>query len=406
MANYSRYSPDFRIEIDGKNLPSALRGCLSSVSYQDGMEGADRVEVTFANPDLRWLGEPLLWVDKKFRLFIGYQPGSPDEVFYGEITSVEPTFPVSGMPTIKVVAHDFLQRLTHGRKDRGFQIKIPTIGNFPLPDAVAASIVSAENLLIPYPDPIGGPLSVLLNIATYLVAPQIAQLGVPLQIGQSDFDFLKELARGNGWEMYIDHNADPKGYVLRFKSFFQDYTSTLSLKYGESLVDFTPKITTVGDIFGVSARIWIPTIQMEFAIIVSWDYDRAVFNLMVYPNLIGELDDILGPENASKTLSIKPVGFPNTLREILSVLLPRLNNRLTGSGSTVGDPQIKAGNVIQIEGIGDQFGGLYRVTSATHTLDGSGYRTQFEARKEVWFGSIPLPKGTTDLFRVQGRTIS
>ena len=26
----------------------------------------------------------------------------------------------------------------------------------------------------------------------------------------------------------------------------------------------------------------------------------------------------------------------------------------------------------------------------THTLDSSGFRTQFEARKEIWFGSIPL----------------
>jgi len=45
--------------------------------------------------------------------------------------------------------------------------------------------------------------------------------------------------------------------------------------------------------------------------------------------------------------------------------------------------------VLRIEGVGEQFGGLYRVTSATHTIDQSGYRTQFETRKEIWFGSIP-----------------
>ena len=26
---------------------------------------------------------------------------------------------------------------------------------------------------------------------------------------------------------------------------------------------------------------------------------------------------------------------------------------------------------------------------ATHTLDANGYRTGFELRKEIWFGSIP-----------------
>ena len=47
--------------------------------------------------------------------------------------------------------------------------------------------------------------------------------------------------------------------------------------------------------------------------------------------------------------------------------------------------------MLRIEGVGEQFGGLYRVTSVTHTLDGGGFRTSFEVRKEIWFGSIPLP---------------
>jgi len=48
--------------------------------------------------------------------------------------------------------------------------------------------------------------------------------------------------------------------------------------------------------------------------------------------------------------------------------------------------------VIRLNNLGDQFSGSYRVTQATHTLDASGYRTSFQVRKEVWFGSIPLPK--------------
>lgn len=95
-----------------------------------------------------------------------------------------------------------------------------------------------------------------------------------------------------------------------------------------------------------------------------------------------------------------------TPKEILGELLPRLNNRLTASGSTIGDPRIKASRVINFDGLGEQFGGLYRVTSATHTIDGSGYRTQFDARKEVWFGGgLARPKGLSGLLRVQGQTI-
>jgi uncharacterized protein len=124
---------------------------------------------------------------------------------------------------------------------------------------------------------------------------------------------------------------------------------------------------------------------------------------MIYPSLVGEIDQVVGKENAKKTLSIKPTGFAQTPQKILTELLPRLNNRLTGSGSTVGDLRIKAGRVINLEGLGEQFSGLYRITSATHTMDGGGFRTAFGVRKEVWFGSIPLPKGASGAIRAQGQ---
>ena len=57
-------------------------------------------------------------------------------------------------------------------------------------------------------------------------------------------------------------------------------------------------------------------------------------------------------------------------------------------------------------GLGSQFGGLYRVTSATHIFDSSGYRTNFKVRKEVWFGRIPVPSGHGALLRVQGQSVN
>jgi hypothetical protein len=403
MARFPRYAPEFSLRINGDALPAALRGAVSSVSYTDGIEGADRVEVTFANPGLRWLDHPLLAVDNGFRLSIGYAPDPLEEVFVGEITGVEPTFPSGGMPTIRVTAQDFLQRLTRGTKDRSFLLNIPSIGNFPLPDVAIAALVSGTNLLIPYPDPVGGAISAIMTLATYLAFPQFAQLGVRKQTNQSDFQFLSQISKANGWEMYIDHTLDPHGYVLRFQFLIQDYAPSLTLKWGSSLMEFTPRLTTVGDVFGVSARVWVDSLKMEFVILVSWDYDRASLNLQIYPSLVGDLGSVVGKEKADKTLSIKPTGFAQTPQKILTELLPRLNNRLTGSGSTVGDLRIKAGRVINFEGLGQQFSGLYRITSAAHSMDSGGYKTSFQVRKEVWFGSIPLPKGSSGLVRGQGQ---
>lgn len=403
MPRYPQLAPQFTVQIGGNNLPPALRGSISSLTYTDGMEGADSVEVTFANQNLQWLDNPLLAVDQGFTLSIGYAPDPLEKVFVGEITGVEPSFPNGGMPTIRVTAHDFLQRLTHGKVDRSFSITIPETIVIPLPDPVVAAIVAGTNLLIPALDPVGAALSTLMTLATYIAAPAEPEKWVRTQSGTSDFDFLSGIAKDNGWEMFIDHTAEPKGYVLRFQFLIQDYSPSVSLEWGKSLMDFTPRITTVGDVFGISARVWVASLQMEFVIVVSWDYDRAAFNLMIYPGL-GDIEGVLG-ESAKETISIKPTGFANSLREILTELLPRLNNRLTGTGNTIGNPAIKAGRVINLDGLGDQFSGLYRITSATHTFDGSGYKTGFKVRKEVWFGGIPVPKGPGGLVRVQGQSI-
>jgi hypothetical protein len=403
MSTPTRFTPDFKIEINGEAIPAALRGCVTGISYQNALEGADRVEVSIANPDLRWLDHVLLQIDNGFELSLGYATAPLEKVFVGEITGVNPTFPASGMPMITVVAHDFMQRMTTGTKTRAFAINIPCFGVVALPDVAVVTIATLTDLLIPYPDPVGGALSFLALVLTYVADPLEARKSIRVQDEQSDFEFLSMIARENGWEMYIDHTLDPKGYVLRFPFVLQDYSPSLALKYGESLIDFTPRLTTVGQVLGVSARVWVAALQIELVLVLSWDYDRAAFDLMVYPG-IGSLEMVMGA-TAKSVLTIEATGPAIAVRKILSELLPRLNNRLTGSGNTTGDLRIRAGRVIDLQGIGDQFGGKYRITSCTHTIDSSGFRSSFDGRKEIWFGSIPVPKGTSGLVRVQGQTL-
>ena len=403
MARYPRYAPDFRITVDGDLMPTAMRARVIRVTYEDGIKGADRVEVTLANDGLQWIDHPLLQVDNRLTLSIGYAPDPLEEVFVGEITGVNVAFPSTGVPTVTIVAHDFLQRLMGATKDRAFALSLPCIGKFPLPDPLVVSLVGFSDLLLPAVDPAGAALSFLTLLIAYAIDPLDAKKGIRIQQNESDFDFLSKLAKENGWEMYIDHTLEPKGYVLKFQFLVQDYAPSVRLRWGESLTDFTPKITSVGQVAAVSTRIWVASIGMEFVIVLGWDWDRAAFDLMVYPG-VGGLDDVLG-QKAQKTISISAVGPATAPKSILGELLPRLNNRLTATGSTIGDPRIKASKVIDFDGIPGQFGGLYRITSATHTFDTNGYRTQFDARKEVWFGSIPVPKGPGGLVRVNGQSI-
>jgi hypothetical protein len=189
-----RYAPEFRVDIEGEPVPAALRASISGVSYQNSLEGADRVELTLVNENLRWLDHALLALDSDLRLSIGYAPDPLEQVFVGEIVGRTASFPSSGVPSLTVAAQDRLQRLQQGNKVRWFAIPIPTVGNLALPDPVVAPIVSLENGLIPILDPVGAALAVLLGGVDAIAAaadPNSAQKVIRMQAGDSDFDFLQ-----------------------------------------------------------------------------------------------------------------------------------------------------------------------------------------------------------------------
>lgn len=383
-----RYVPDFRLEIGGSPVPAEVRGAILGVTLVTGLDGADRVDVTLANENLRWLDDPLFALDAELVLSLGYAPDQPERMFVGQIVALSPAFPNGGQPTLKVTAQDARYRLQQGKKLRWFAIPIPTVGNFPIPDLLTAPLVSLENLLIPVIDPVGAAISVILGGIEAIAAiadPSGAQKYIRKQANESDYKFLGRIAKENGWDMFVEHGGPVGGHMLRFQSPLGHLEPDLTLAYGRSLLEFTPRITNVGQIFSVTAFVWITEIKMTFAVNLGWDWDRMSLTLMIYPAGITLQP---GPSDYIIKDPVTPLTAP---RRIIGELIPKLNNRLTGTGSTVGNPAIKAGTVIRFEGLGEQFGGLYRVTKATHTLDGGGYRTQFEVRKEIWFGSIPLP---------------
>lgn len=381
-----RFVPEFRLWIDGEPVPATLRAAITGVTQASGMEGADRVEIALANEGLRWLDHGLLKVDRPLKLELGYADEPLTQVFVGEIVALEASFPGGSAPTFTVVAQDKRHRLSQGTKVRWFAIPIPTVGNFGVPDPITAMAVTAENGMIPVIDPVGAAIAVLLGGVDAVVSitdPGSAQKFIRKQANESDYDFLAKIAKENGWDMLVEHGGELGGHLLRFTSPLDHLQPDVTLAYGRSLLEFQPRISVVGQVFSVSGYVWVPQIKMVFVVTLGWDWDRMALTLSVYPGVV--------PLGASGSFHLvqEPLTATSAPRKILSEIIPRLNKRLTATGSTVGDPRIQAGRVLRVEDVGEQFGGLYRITGATQTLDGSGYRTQFEARKEIWFGSIP-----------------
>jgi phage protein D len=389
------YVPDYRLLINDEPIPAALRASITSVSCQSGLKGADRFEMGLVNDNLRWLDHPLLALNNKLVLSIGYAPEPLEQVFLGEIVGQDATFPSSGSPTLTVNAQDRLWQLQQGDKVRWFAIPIPTRGNHPIADPAVASLVSVQDGLIPIIDPVGAVLAVLLggiDVIAAVTDPDEAQRIIRHQVGESDYDFLQRIADQNGREMYIDHTGDLGGHQLRFQSALDHLSPDVTLKYGKSLIDFTPRISNVGQVVSVTGYVWLPAIKQRLMVTVGWDWDHMSLDIQIRPEAASDAG-----KGATVNLIDEPVTLVSAPRRIVSELLPRPNERLTGSGSTLGDPRIRPGTVLQLEGLGEQFGGLYRVTSAptVSTAAATGPASRCAKRS----GSAPSRRSTRVRFR-------
>lgn len=351
------YVPDFELELDGMPLPPVVRAHVQSVRVEAGLQGADRLELSLANPDLRFLDQPPLALGADVQLALGYRPRALERLFAGEVTGVQPAFPGSGMPTLAVSALGRLQRLHEGTKQRGFP--------YYLPDSVIATIVAAEHQLISVPDAAATVASVLNAINQ---RPRF-------QHKRSDHDFLRAIAAEYGFDMWVD------GDFLNFRLLLAGLPGPeRKLVWGESLLDFSPRLTSVGQIASVGIRVWVEAIKLQVGVQVSWRDDRL--SVQVSPALFGAQSS---PVEATLSIPDIPLDSPvDAVKWALGELRRRVNSRITASGSVIGDPALRVGDVVEIAGVGRTFSGsTYRLTSVSHSLDTGGYRTTFDARKEL-----------------------
>lgn len=396
MPELPYYAPDYRIAINDVPLPATLRTLVTGVRYEDGLDVSDRVEIEFANPDTQLLrrhikgfgfspfpanvrlgpaGNPLgvpdgqFDLDAKLTLGLGYSPDGTSDMFTGEITGVEADFPADGMPTLRVVAHDYLNRLARGSYVRGFSF---------LPDAIIAAVLGAENQLVALIDPL------IAGASTALAAVDAIFGGTGRkQKGQTDLDLLKEIA-----ETY-DANFWVEGDLLYLSRTYRENSPRLTLTWGGSLQSFHPRVSTVGQVAGVAVKFTLREIPLALLVTVSWDFDRQALVISVLPAEAGQVKATTKALAGGPLLSLdrRSIGSPADIAHSALALAHKLrsvlNNRLTAEGTTIGDPRIRAGAVIRVEGVGPDFSGDYRVTEAVHALDGDGYRTTFKVRKEI-----------------------
>jgi phage protein D len=359
MANF--FAPAFQVEINGNRLSADISCNVEQISISNKPDTLDGFTMTVANPypDLRWThttDADLFRAGNGVTIALGYV-GELRPMIDGEITNITPNFPEGGLPTLAVGGHTRMHWLQGSRKTRTF---------LRMSDKQIVEKIAHDMGLEPEVEDPG------------------VQYDYVMQPNRSDLDFIRMRAARIHFELLVE------GKKLIFRKMKEGDEQTYTLVWGHAQQSLSGP-----NIFPLKS--FSPTLNARTP---ASDVNVRGYDPKTKSSIIGKAStadqngDMGGSKRAGDVWSTafrRPKEYVRVTSPVSSqaeadeharaIYNNRAIQTITGQGTTIGLPALRAGNVIQLDGLGPTFNGKYLVDSTTHKLDGSGYLTDFTVKR-------------------------
>ena len=154
---------------------------------------------------------------------------------------------------------------------------------------------------------------------------------------------------------------------------------TYKLTYRRSLIDFQPNLTTANQVGEVTVRGWDNENKKK----IEYTAKRSEIRTKGVGMRGGQSTIEKSFKQRKEIVATKPILSQKEAKTLAIETLERIaKDMIKGAGSIVGLPDLRAGCVVQIDGLGERFSGRYFITGTTHNISDSGYTTRFECRRE------------------------
>jgi phage protein D len=378
------YAPAFELKIEGAGLPKDVLRDVIELHYHDDVTEIDNFEITVNNWDAdrqrcKYIGsetaEELENKDKSSLLCKLFEPcnkavklslGYVDNlvpILSANFTSMQPSFTNSGPPTLTVRGLNILHRLRTKKFSYAWTDKTPS--------AIARSFNDLKDKGQPR---LKKPWRIVADSgADEKPIPYIAQTD------QYDVDFLLNLARTWSYELEVIEEQQQ----LRFGPGGRQTgkSTNYRLEWGKSLIEFAPNMSTANQWKSVTVRGWDRKAQKP----ISETIDLADPKLKKLNRDLHEMIEECDPRE--QQVVDQPVFTRDEAKDrARAILHERLSQIVKAKGKTIGLPALRAGSLVDIQGIGARLSGTYFVTKTTHTIGDGGYTTEFECRREDMSG--------------------
>jgi phage protein D len=364
------YAPAFRITSRSTSSPGeTVTRDVISVTFKDSLDKLDTVDLLLNNwNDASTAQTHFIYAvdenapqadfwtfdqDTIYNVAMGYQGTLPlVSMLDGTLESIEPHYPAGGAPTLNVRLISRLKLLKDKQNTKAWT------------DATVGSIATA----------IGRAHNLTVTVAPHKVDDDKPQPYV-FQQNQYDIVFLLQRARRIGYEVWLQ----PDGSLYVGPATRGDGGGTITYKLGfhRSMIDFSPRFSLEGQVGTVK-------------VVARDQLSKGTFTGQATRADIGlnaDLEPFVSTtiRDKVKTVTNMPLHVNGLAQQLArEIMRDTMQTMLTASVSCPGLPGIRTGTMVEITDVGSRFEGPYFVTSSTHTIDDSGYRTSFTARREKY----------------------
>jgi phage protein D/phage baseplate assembly protein gpV len=308
---------------------------LLDLKVRDNLLLPDTASVRIQDPDGAFLDNPAFTVGAPMEVRFGAldDPGE-EPLFKGDIEALEPEFGEQGR-VVAARAYDRGHKLHRNRRSKTFQNQ------------------KAEDMVREVGQAVG------LQPGTIDSTPAVHDFFQ--QSMETDWEFCWRLAKMNDFEFLVQ---DTKFHFRKR----QRQGAAATLKYGENLLAFKPRMTAAGQVKEVTVANHDPQAAQPL------NARATTPELKGASQAVQQRDALVGQLGGTVVVADRVVTSAAEAEKLAQATLDRLASRFVeAEGKALGEPKLRAGVTVKIEETGS-FSGEYVLSQTTHHFGSQGAR--------------------------------
>jgi phage protein D/phage baseplate assembly protein gpV len=329
------------LKLGGVDASEEMMNNIISVEVDDNLLLPDMFIIHLRDPKLEWVDSDTLALGKAVEISVRGENGSI-KLMAGEITAIELELSRSMGPTLLARGYDRSHRLNREKLTRSF---------VQVTDSDIATSIARESSLRANVDP-------TREVHEYV-----------LQDNKTNWEFLWERARRIGYHVFVEDDA------LHFREVPEEGAQVPVLEWGVNLPEFNARLNTAQQVGEVIVRGWDPVNKEEIVGRATAPQDTPEVGERRQGGQAAE--DAF--HIASKEVIVnRPIATQAEADDLAQSICDEIGGDfIQAEGTCFGNPDVQAGVKVEFRGLGDKFGGRYRVSHVLHRYDAQGYTTQF-----------------------------